>query len=99
MSCYKYLNDFMNYLSVENLSKSYGVRTLFSDVTFGISQGEKIAFVAKNGSGKSTLMRILCGREEADSGSVTFRRGVSVGFLSQDYDFPPTSTIEDIIYG
>lgn len=90
---------YMNYLSVENLSKSYGIRTLFSDVTFGISQGEKIAFVAKNGSGKSTLMRILCGREDADSGTVTFRRGVSVGFLSQDYDFPPTATIEDIIYG
>lgn len=89
----------MNYLSVENLSKSYGVRTLFSDVTFGISQGEKIAFVAKNGSGKSTLMRILCGREEADSGTVTFRRGVSVGFLSQDYEFPQSSTIEDVIYG
>ena len=53
----------MNYLSVEGLSKSYGIKTLFSDVTFGIEKGDKTALIASNGSGKSTLLKILVGRE------------------------------------
>ena len=88
----------MNYLSVENLSKSFGVRTLFSDITFGIDQGEKVAFVAKNGSGKSTLMRILSGEDTPDSGNVVFRRGIKIGFLPQQPVFPAEKTVEDIIY-
>ncbi|MDD4820311.1 MAG: ABC-F family ATP-binding cassette domain-containing protein [Flavobacteriales bacterium] len=88
----------MNYLSVENLSKSFGVRTLFSNITFGIDQGEKVAFVAKNGSGKSTLMRILSGQDTPDGGNVVFRGGIKVGFLPQQPIFPVDKTVEDIIY-
>ena len=58
----------MNYISVENLTKSYGIKTLFKDITFHINEGDKIAIVAKNGSGKSTLLKILMGKEVPDSG-------------------------------
>jgi ABC transport system ATP-binding/permease protein len=74
----------MNLLSVENLSKSYGDKTLFRDISFGISRGEKAALIARNGEGKSTLMRILAGQEIADSGLVTFRKGIHISFLEQD---------------
>ena len=63
----------MNYLSVENLTKSFGERILFQDLTFGIDQGQKVAFVAKNGTGKSTFLKILFGTEGYDSGNVVFR--------------------------
>ena len=60
----------MNFLTVENLTKSYGIRTLFNEVNFHVNEGDQIAFVAKNGSGKSTLLKILAGLETADSGEV-----------------------------
>ena len=53
----------MNYLSVENLTKSFGIRVLFNDITFGIEKGQKVAFLAKNGTGKSTFLNILAGKE------------------------------------
>ena len=59
-------------LSVEGLSKSYGERQLFADLTFGVQEGERVALVARNGSGKSTLLRAICGQEPADSGRVVF---------------------------
>ena len=62
----------MNYLSVENLTKSYGIRVLFEDITFGIDKGQKVAFIAKNGTGKSTFLKILAGKEGYDSGNVIF---------------------------
>ena len=58
----------MNYLSVENLTKSFGVRVLFEDITFGIDKGQKVAFIAKNGTGKSTFLNILASKEGYDSG-------------------------------
>ena len=89
----------MNYLSAENIGKSFGVRTLFSGLTFGIEQGEKVAFVAKNGTGKSTLMKILCGREQPDTGKVALRKGIRLGYLEQQPTFDPQQTVQDVIYG
>lgn len=72
-----------SYLQIDNLTKSYGERILFEDVSFGVSEGEKIGIIAKNGTGKSTLLRIIAGKESADSGEVVFRKGLRVGFLEQ----------------
>lgn len=73
-----------NILTLEEISKSYGDRLLFGDVTFGVEQGDKIGIVARNGTGKTTLLRIIAGIESADSGTVTFRNGVRVGYLPQE---------------
>ena len=87
----------MNYLSVEGLSKSYGIKTLFSDVTFGIEKGDKTALIASNGSGKSTLLRILVGKESMDSGTVTFANDIRVGYLEQLPQYDPGLTIQDVV--
>lgn len=71
------------YLQVEGLTKSYGDRVLFGDISFGIDQGEKVGLVARNGTGKSTFLDILTGRESPDSGSVIWRNGIRVGYLEQ----------------
>lgn len=83
------------YLQVEDLTKSYGDRLLFDSVTFGVNEGDKIGLIAKNGTGKSTLLRILSGAEAPDSGSVTFRNGLRVGFLAQLPEFIPGKSILD----
>lgn len=83
------------YLQVEDLTKSYGDRMLFDSVTFGVNEGDKIGLIAKNGTGKSTLLRILSGAEAPDSGSVTFRNGLRVGFLAQMPEFEPGKSILD----
>lgn len=83
------------YLQVEDLTKSYGDRLLFDSVTFGVNEGDKIGLIAKNGTGKSTLLRILSGAEAPDSGSVTFRNGLRVGFLAQLPEFIPGKSIFD----
>lgn len=88
----------MNYLSVENISKSYGEKQLFSNVTFGIEKGQKVAFIAKNGSGKTTLLNILAGLESQDGGYVTFRKGLNVTFLKQAQNFEDGKKISDIIF-
>ena len=72
-----------SYLQIENLTKSYGDRILFADITFGINEGDKIGLIAKNGMGKTTLLRCIAGTESADSGSVIFRNDLKVGFLEQ----------------
>ncbi len=87
----------MNYLSVENISKSYGSRRLFEGVSFGLAEGEKAALVARNGSGKTTLLRLLAGKESPDSGLVTFRKGIRVEFLSQEPDLDPKSSILEAV--
>lgn len=71
------------YLQVEGLTKSYGDRLLFGDISFGIDQGEKVGLVARNGTGKSTFLNLLTGRESPDSGSVIWRNGIHVGYLEQ----------------
>jgi len=88
----------MNYLSVEQLSKSYNEQPLFNDLTFGISQGQKVALVGKNGCGKSTLLKIIAGLEAPDQGKVVFRKGIKVGFLSQNPEFSNHNTIRDYIF-
>lgn len=73
----------VSYLQIENLTKSYGDRLLFADVTFGINQGDKIGVIAKNGTGKTTMLRIIGGIEEPDSGTVTRRGGLKVAMVEQ----------------
>lgn len=87
----------MNLLSVENLSKSYGEKQLFKDLTFGIAQGEKVALVARNGTGKSTLLRILCGKDNADDGRIVFRKDLRISFLDQNPAFNEELTILDAV--
>ena len=87
----------MNYLSVDGISKSYGIKTLFSDVTFGIEKGDKTALIASNGSGKSTLLKIIVGRESMDTGTVTFANDIKVGYLEQLPQYDPSLTIQEII--
>ncbi len=84
-----------NLLSIENLTKSYGDRLLFGDVTFGVEEGDKIGIVARNGTGKSTLLSIIAGAESADSGSLVFRNGIRVGYLPQEPVFPDGATVLD----
>ena len=83
----------VSYLQIEGLTKSYGDRLLFADVTFGIYEGDKVGIIAPNGTGKSTLLSIIAGTEEADSGSVIFRNGLRVGFLAQTPQFAPSQTL------
>ena len=77
----------MNYLSVENLSKSFGERVLFENISFGIDKGQKVAFIAKNGTGKSTLLKILAGEAGYDSGNVVFRNDIKTGILQQSPNY------------
>lgn len=72
-----------SYLQIENLTKSYGDRMLFADVTFGINEGDKIGLIAKNGMGKTTLLRCIAGKESPDSGSVVARDGLKICYLEQ----------------
>ncbi|MCR5568158.1 MAG: ABC-F family ATP-binding cassette domain-containing protein [Paludibacteraceae bacterium] len=77
-----------SYLQVEGLTKSFGQKVLFHDVSFGISEGERIAIVARNGAGKTTLMNIIAGSEPYDSGAISFKRDLVMGILPQDPHFP-----------
>lgn len=88
----------MNYLSVENISKSFGERTLFDNISFGINKDQKIAFIAKNGSGKTTIMSIINGLDEPDTGQVVLRKGIKMAFLSQDNNLQEELTIEESIF-
>ena len=88
-----------SYLQVENVSKSYGDRTLFSNISFNINEGDKIALVAPNGTGKSSLMKILAGVESSDrGGEVKFMKDIRVAFLDQNFDFNPRNTIFEEVY-
>ncbi len=87
----------MNYISAENLTKSYGVKTLFRDITFHINEGDKIAIVAKNGSGKSTLLKILMNKEIADSGTVTINKDIQVVLFDQEIDFEGELNVEEFM--
>lgn len=79
-------------LQVDNLTKSYGDRLLFGEISFGVEDGDKIGIIAKNGTGKSTLLRILSGSEECDSGKVVFRNNLRIGYLEQSPRFDDGST-------
>lgn len=88
----------MNYLSVENISKSFGARTLFENVSFGINKDQKIAFVAKNGTGKTTILNIITGKDFPDAGQVVMRKGIRMEFLSQEPALQDELTIEENIF-
>lgn len=87
----------VNVLSVEGVSKRFGERVLFEDLSFGVSLGKKVALIARNGSGKSTLLKIITGIESPDEGNIVFRSGIQVGFMDQDTEFDPNMTVLDAI--
>jgi len=88
----------VNYLSAENLSKTYNDRWLFREITLGIGQGEKLAFVGNNGVGKSTLLKILTGEIATDSGSVVIREGIRLGYLTQQPSVADHVQVKDILF-
>lgn len=88
----------MNFLSVENVSKSYGELLLFEGISFGINQGQKIGFIAKNGTGKTSLLNILSGKDTPDTGNVIYRKGLVVSFLEQEPELDDSLTVEQIIF-
>ncbi|MCD7931215.1 MAG: ABC-F family ATP-binding cassette domain-containing protein [Tannerellaceae bacterium] len=83
----------ISYLQIGGLTKSFGDLLLFSDISFGIAQGQKIGLIAKNGSGKTTLLNIIAGNEDYDSGSVVFRNDLRIGYLEQTPVYPAGLTV------
>ncbi|MBT7425056.1 MAG: ABC-F family ATP-binding cassette domain-containing protein [Flavobacterium sp.] len=88
----------MNYISVENISKSYGDRTLFKNLSFGINKNQKVAFVAKNGTGKTSILNIIAGLDTPDEGQVIQRKDIQIAYLSQNQIFDDSLTIEQTIF-
>ena len=88
----------MNYLTVENIAKSYGELTLFEDISFSIHKDQKVAFVAKNGTGKTSILNILAKTDEPDAGQVIFRKDIKVSFLPQEPYLDSNLTIEETIF-
>lgn len=86
------------YLDVQHLTKSFGSRVLFDDISFGIAEGQKVGLVARNGSGKSTLLSILAGTEGYDAGTIIFRRDLRVGYLEQSPKFNESDTVLDACF-
>ena len=87
----------MNYLSVENISKSYGERILFQELFFGLSKGDKMALIANNGTGKSSMLKIIAGKDVSESGKITLRNGIRIGYLEQDPLFNEAFTIKEFL--
>lgn len=88
-----------SFLQVENISKSYGDRTLFEGISFNINEGDKIALVAPNGTGKSSLLKILAGVEGSDrGGEIKFMKDIKIAFLDQNTQFDPKRTIFEEVY-
>jgi ABC transport system ATP-binding/permease protein len=85
----------ISYLQIEHLTKSFGDLLLFEDISFGISDNQRIALIAKNGMGKTTLLNILAGKEDYDSGTISFRRGLRIGYLEQSPAFPENLSVID----
>ena len=88
----------MNYLSVENIAKSFGALKLFEGISFGINAGQKIGFVAKNGTGKTSLLNILSGEDHPDEGTIVFRKNLKVSFLAQDPVLNELLSVEESIF-
>ena len=91
-------NSTVNYLSVENIKKSFGERTLFENISFGINKDQKIAFIAKNGSGKTCIMKIINGEDAPDTGQVVIRKEIKMAFLSQVPQLQDELTVEESIF-
>src|SRR5881409_923345 len=88
----------MHYVSAENLSKSYGIKPLFENISFHISEGDKIALVARNGSGKSTLLKIVAGKETVDEGKVWVNKDVDVAYFEQEPVLKENLSVLDNIF-
>ena len=88
----------MHYVSVEGLTKSYGINPLFNNISFNINEGDKIALIARNGVGKSTLLKILAGQETPDSGKFWINKEVTVALFEQDPIFDEDKTIVENIF-
>ncbi|MBR9833143.1 ABC-F family ATP-binding cassette domain-containing protein [bacterium] len=88
----------MNYLSVEELSKSFGDRVLFDKISFGAEKGQKVALIAKNGAGKTTFLNCLTGKEPVSEGRIVWRNDITVGYLNQEQIFDSTHTINEEIF-
>lgn len=86
-------------LSVDNLTKSFGARTLFSDISFRINKGEKVGLVGRNGHGKTTLIRVLTGEQEQDSGNISMPRNYTIGYLKQQLNFTKSTALEEAASG
>ena len=88
----------MNYASIENISKSFGERIIFQDLSFGINEGQKIGLIAKNGTGKTSLLKILSGEDQPDQGEVNYRKSIKTAFLPQEPNLNPNLSIEETIF-
>lgn len=88
----------MNYLLVENLSKSFGIKTLFENISFSIDKGQKIALVAKNGTGKTSLLKILVGKDTTDTGTLYLRKDITTVLLEQEPDLDENNTVLEAIF-
>ena len=83
----------ISYLQIENLTKSFGDLVLLENTSLGVAEGQRIGLIAKNGSGKTTLLNIIAGKEGYDSGTISFRRDLRVGYLEQDPQYPEELTV------
>ena len=88
----------MNYLLVESASKSYGDKLLFSNISFGLNKGQKLALLARNGSGKTSLLNCIAGLDKPDGGSVTVNRNITVGYLTQQIELDDKKSIMETIF-
>ena len=86
------------YLDIQNLTKRFGARVLFEDISFSIAEGQKVGLIAQNGTGKSTLMSILTGHEGYESGSIIWRNDLRIGFLEQSPKFDPEESVLDACF-
>lgn len=85
-------------LDVQNVSKRFGARELFANLSFSIAEGQKVGLIARNGTGKSTLLSILTGREIQDEGAIVYRNGIRTGYLEQEPAFNPDDTVLDACF-
>ncbi|HMX29205.1 MAG TPA: ATP-binding cassette domain-containing protein, partial [Blastocatellia bacterium] len=88
----------MNILSLENVSKTFGIKPLFSSVSFGLDESDKIGVIGANGSGKSTLLKVIAGEEAPDTGRVVIANGKVIAYLSQNPPFDPEQTVIEAVF-
>ena len=84
-------------LSGQSLTKSFGERPLFTDISLDLGDGDRLGLIGPNGSGKSTLLRILAGLEPTDAGTCWLRKGATLGYVPQEDQFPPSQSIEEVL--